>query len=84
MSARKTQEPAELLDLLIEKAPELRRAGVLEVAINGLSARLSPPQRAAAKIDKTPPEQPRDPLNDPETFGLRAGAKLPGLHFTEE
>lgn len=74
--------PAELLDLLVERADRLRAAGVLRLELEGLKVELAP---AAPTIDPNkrrdaepePAEDDVDPFRDPATFGLRAG--VPGF-----
>lgn len=70
---------AQLLDLLIDRAPKLREAGVLRVQLEGLlSFELAP---VAPEIDDGEDRQPEnyehsDPLQDPATF---PGGHVPGF-----
>jgi hypothetical protein len=74
-----SQTPDELLTLLEERAPRLRAAGVLEIDVRGLRARLAPPDPPPLKKEKIEPEVRLNPLDDPRTYGLPPGAKLPGI-----
>jgi hypothetical protein len=60
---------AELLDLIIDRAPKLRAAGVSHVALDGASFSLVPQETAAAPVDDDGDGESPDPLNDPATFG---------------
>lgn len=69
---------SELLALLAEKAPALRKAGVLEVAIDGFRAKLAAPDYEPDGEDEKPkPEERLNALDDPRTFGLPAGSTIP-------
>lgn len=71
---------AELLDLLIAKAPALIAAGVTHVSVSGMSADLtSPPQSIVVAPQSNPPVF-LDPLNDPATF---PGGRVPGFRREE-
>jgi len=69
------------LELLLEMAPRLREAGVLSVGLPDLQATLAPaiprmPELVVIDKRAAAPE-PVDPLDDPETFGLPRGTRLP-------
>jgi len=70
-----------LIDLLIARAPALIAAGVTSLAIEGMSATLSPPAPVAAAAPEAKPvaRQHVDPMRDPSTY---PGGKVPG--FTRE
>jgi hypothetical protein len=74
-----TKEAAELLDLIADRAPKLREAGIRgEVELAGM-ARFSVGEDDARRATTTPAAEPiGDPLDDPETFGLPPGSKIPG------
>lgn len=73
------------LDLLIEKAPGLREAGVLNFEIDGCKVELARPEsklpaelQALVDDDKAEREG-ADPMGLASTFGLPTGAALPGF-----
>lgn len=85
MGSKSQPEPslALMLDLLIAKAPAMRRAGILNLSIDGLSVVLAedvPDPVKPDKHDATPPE-PLDPMNDPATYG---GGPVPGFQRPKE
>jgi hypothetical protein len=70
----------EWVDLLIEQAGKLREAGVLTLSIGDAHATLSKqelalPEPASGELEP----EPADPLDDPLTYGRRAG--LPGYQL---
>lgn len=67
---------AELLQLLIEQAPKLRKVGVAKVDLECISfvLRSEEPEPAPA-ITTENDEEPVDPLHDEATFG---GRRVPG------
>jgi hypothetical protein len=67
------------LRALLSRAPELRRAGVLKVTLDGLEVTLAPYQEPVAVGEEAKPAVPVDPLLDPNTYGLPSGSKVPGL-----
>lgn len=69
---------AELLDLIADRAPKLRAAGIQRVALDGFEAELAPAEPEAADDDPrlAEEEQDRGVLDDPATFGRRTG--VPG------
>jgi hypothetical protein len=70
--------PAELLDLVIEKAEALRRVGVLELELAGCSLKLAPFEAEAPASTEEPAHVGHvDPLSDPRTFGLHG--QVPGF-----
>lgn len=83
MTAKPKASPAELLDLIAQKAPELRKAGVRAVTLDGdgfrveLERHVDEPAPAPAKQDEV--VEPADPWNDPATYGLPPGSKVPGF-----
>jgi hypothetical protein len=72
-----------LVDLLVRRALDLRRAGVLEVTIGDMKASLAPFQEEPIARKTEEDEMPIDPLNDPHTYGLPKGSKLPGVRHLE-
>lgn len=74
---------AEILDLLAEKAPAVRDAGVTAFEVEGVRVELAPARRetASAVAEEQQPEI-GDPLADPDTFG-GALPGFPRLHETE-
>lgn len=75
--------PAELLTLLVERAPALRKAGIQHVSIEGLSATLAPPELDPANVPKPKPQRTPhpDPLRDPDTY---PGGRVPGFELDDE
>lgn len=75
--------PAELLDLILARAPALIAAGITSVSIDGLSATLARPAPAApAHVDRPkPPRGHIDPMRDPSTY---PGGKVPGFTRDED
>lgn len=80
--ATKKPTPAELLDLLIARAPALHAAGVTSLSIDGLSATLAPPpppldlRGTVVPDDDLPTHDHRDALNDPSLYGR---GRVPGF-----
>ncbi len=79
-------EAAELIDLIAERAPKLRDAGVRRLRLEDLELELAPPEvEVAGDADDDEDEQqrePRHPFYDPATFGRRRG--VPGRKPGEE
>jgi hypothetical protein len=74
---------AELLDLIIERAPRLRSAGVRAVEIENVSFDLAPADPPDVSIDiDDEDDAPRDALHDPHTYGRRK--RVPGRQRREE
>jgi hypothetical protein len=72
-------EAAELLDLVTERAPALRDAGVARVALGDLAFELAPaapPAADQAKTEEAEEEEEGDVLRSPWTFG-RPGRDAP-------
>ncbi len=73
--------PAEIIALLVEQAPALRKAGVTELELaQGVKVKLSP------HIDETPvedkkqdAEEPVGIFDDPASYGLPPGSPVPGF-----
>ncbi len=72
------QEAAELLDLIIERAPGLRAAGIRAVNLGGASFTLAPPELGPTSEpdQKDEADPPADMLRDPWTHG-RPGPGAP-------
>jgi hypothetical protein len=72
------QDAAELLDLIVERAPQLRAAGILTVELGGAGFTLAPAAMTdddgAVENDEEP--GPSDVLHDPWTHG-RPGKDAP-------
>lgn len=69
---------AQLLDMVIAKARQLREAGVLRVQLDGLSFELAPagaPHMDDEELDEPEDTDDPDPFNDPATYG----GMVPGL-----
>lgn len=65
-------EASELLDLIIERAPQLREAGVLSVNLGGAAFVLAAAELAAPAdlgADQGGEGDPKDVLHDPWTHG---------------
>lgn len=73
MAAAKT-DTATLIDLVIDRAPLLRAAGVTELGIDGLVVKLRSLEAETAPADPVE-EKPLDIWSDPDTFG---GGAVPG------
>lgn len=67
------QEASDLIDLMLERAGELREAGIRAVNLGGLSFTLAPAEPPADDLDgnQDPGEHP-DALHDPWTYGVPA------------
>jgi hypothetical protein len=78
--------PADLLDLVIDRAPRLRASGVRCVQIDGLRVELDPVEVAPVfqtiSLGSEPEEQDIDPLFDPATYGRKSGT--PGFDISDE
>lgn len=75
----------ERVDLLLELAPRLHAAGITSLAVDGISATLSPPPVIAKgdppKPDKPAPRQHMDPMRDASTY---PAGKVPGFTRDED
>lgn len=72
--------PALWIKLLIEQAPALREAGVLDLTIGGVSVRLAPHEPPPATPDpRERVEEPANALDDELTYGRRPGSGVPGF-----
>jgi len=74
--------PSDWVCLIIERAAELRAAGVQSISVDGASVILLPADTgllvASGAVPPAPIDQPPlNPLDDPETFG----GVLPGYTF---
>ncbi len=75
--AGNTPTAAEWLDLLIERADALRKAGVTHVDLGGCAVTLAPPPvEMPIERDRPEPAEDLDPLNDPATY---ADGRVPGF-----
>lgn len=77
---------AEQLALIADKAVELRKAGVTEFTLDGLSVRLAPymePEQPQAQAQQAEHDDV-DALDDPSTYGLPPGAPVPGFAALRE
>lgn len=89
MATPRKLQPAEWLDLIIEKAPELRSAGVTSLELDGVCIELAPKEQeqdylATWRAPLEEAEEYAHPLNDPETYGLRDGQPLPGYSLVTD
>jgi hypothetical protein len=77
------RQAAELLDMIVARAPALIAAGVTSLSIEGLSVTLSKPAPTAGPIGKPTPiaRQHIDPLQDASTY---PGGKVPGFTRDED
>jgi len=73
---------ARCLDAIVERAPRLRDGGVREVSIEGVSFRLAEPP---LPVTEQPLQQStrRDVANDPATYGLKEGDRIPGIDWAD-
>lgn len=76
--------PEQWLSLVIERAQELRTAGVSSISVDGAAVHLYPaepaqfvPATAPVHLGQPADEPVLNPLDDPETFG----GLLPGYTF---
>lgn len=65
----------EWIQLLIDKGPELRKAGILQLSLEGCV--LSPYQEDFQMEKDTPRKEDVDPFEDPFLYGLPPGSKVP-------
>lgn len=70
------------LKLIVKAAPDLRKAGVTSVAIGDIKFELAPDQPGEViPANTAPPDDPHDPLKDPELYGgevpRRRGSPVP-------
>jgi len=67
--------PQQWIDLILDRAEKLRKAGVKTMTIDGFSVELEAAQPEAeidlSEDDKKPAVVHRDALDDPDTFGGR-------------
>jgi len=76
------------LDVIIARAPDLRRAGITELTVGDLSLTIGapwhdPPTDARGLVveHEAPPPDPVDPLNDAATY---PGGRVPGFQRPKE
>jgi hypothetical protein len=71
-------DSGEILDLLIERGPKLRKAGFSKVSLEGVSFELLPlePEIPKARETEDEEEKPRGPLDDPDTYGRKRVPRL--------
>lgn len=80
MSDAHQLSPAAWLTLLVDRAPALRAAGVLDLSIGGVSVRLAPHEPPPAAPDpRERVEEPANALDDELTYGRRPGSGVPGF-----
>jgi hypothetical protein len=70
---------ADWLDLLIEKAESLRKAGVRRIQFEGCEVKLAPPEPPATIVVESRAVDEPEALNDAFTYGLPPGSALPGF-----
>jgi hypothetical protein len=71
-----------VIDGLIAKAPELRKAGVLSLAIGDFACTLRPAaavEHAGASTATADEVSSPEPLSDPLSYGLPPGSRIPGF-----
>lgn len=73
-----TLTAAEVLDLIVERSPALRAAGVMELELAGFKVKLTP-HVSEGPIVIQGPERELSAMDDPKTFGLAEGAPVPGF-----
>lgn len=65
------QEASDLIDLMVERAADLRGAGIRSVNLGGVSFTLAAPDHAPDDLDGNQDEEvPTDALHDPWTRGV--------------
>ncbi len=72
-------DPAAWLTLIAERAPTLREAGVRSLSIDGVTIELAPYDPPAPTERRSQNDEPRDLLDDRETYGIPEGAAMPGF-----
>lgn len=75
-----TDEASAWIDLVLERASELRAAGVLSIGLGGCNATLAPaePTIDTSKIKVDEVQAPRDPFHDPASY---PGGYVPGYRI---
>jgi hypothetical protein len=81
MATKSTSMAAELMTLIVERAPALIAAGVTSLAIGDFTVELAAPPAAMPPMPKPKelPTQHIDPMKDSSTY---PGGRIPG--FTKE
>jgi hypothetical protein len=72
----------EFLTSLLERAPAMRSAGILEFACDGFHVKLAPADEKPGEmvpLGKVVDEAPVSAADDPLTYGLPPGSKVPGF-----
>lgn len=78
---------AELVEILKRDAPKLREAGVTKFSCADVTVELAahePSIDISTSFGDEEHTHIADPLQDPTTFGLPPGAKLPGFERTRD
>jgi len=77
------EEIEDVLDAIASRAKALVDGGVRALSVDGISITLAPPDVAPIAPSQPQPAQPDrvDPSHDPVTYGLPAGAKVPGIDW---
>lgn len=70
---------AQLLELLADKASALRAAGVRRVELEGLKFEIAAPEMVPTQVGANEEADEHDVMNDPATYGLAPGSRLPGF-----
>lgn len=85
MPPTKKLQPSDWLDLIAEKAPALRKAGVTSLDLDGVCIELAPVEPEYAQPGKGIREladELSNPLDDAATYGMPDGF-VPGYHLVE-
>lgn len=72
-------DPLALIDGLIARAPAMRAAGILTIALGDVSLTLAESQPEAAPSKQKDDPVPRNVFEDPTAYGLPPGSKVPGF-----
>lgn len=69
---------AEILDVIIERLPKLRRHGVTRVKFAACEFDIAEKAPKVQYVAAEPDDQHLNPLDDPTTYGRRPGSPVPG------
>lgn len=72
--------PAEQLALLLDRAADIRAAGITHLRIGDAEAHFAPAEQPAASVSSATDDALDPPtLDDPTLYGLKPGAQAPGF-----
>jgi hypothetical protein len=79
VSCMTRQEAEDLLDLIVERAPKLRAAGIRAVNLGGASFTLAAAELEADGDDTELEDGPSDVLHDSWTYGVPPNSATPAI-----